>query len=655
MRAKLSLVLAVLCASLAWPAWACATVTASNLTVSSPTGNWLLDDQVTQHEAITVAGTTNGTTLDAVDINCYSGASGSVPLATGVPLSPGGSFALTVAQGLRQLAKETCVLRAVPAGDNNPYPPGGGSPFSGPTLSIDQVLNTAGGAGQLEYYYLYAAQLTGGFDYRSLGNCPVNNSYVYDPVTFGSVPLDACNGGFSSANSNAAPTRSELRVDGTDAYLAGNAFDIAGFHAAANPGYPALTYSYAIDPATGNLAIDEIDQVVKCSPGGAYPPTPSSCANFVPTGIAVRLHITQDQGGRMATVVQYFSSTDGRSHTLDLLEGNQFRAPGHDGELGFAWTGPGVHMYTQPGQVIPGPPAAGPGSFFVKGSASVPDGAESSAQGAVSFSNPPSSVTVVQPTTQGVSWLELGYARTIPASGSVALGFTYSDAFYASEVAGLAAAAEGAFRPSVAILSPGSGSHISTSRATVSGTASDRSGLSVVTIDGRLVPVTADGTWKGTVPLRPGTNTITATAINLFGNVTQAQAVVSFRPPRPRVWRVSEAHRVWSERDRAPVGTTFRFSLGETAQVALAFTQQLPGRRIAHRCVAAGGRHHPRCVRTAIVATMSLPGRAGRNSFGFVGIVHGRVLAPGRYTLVIVANDGGVLSSPRRLMFTIVP
>jgi hypothetical protein len=650
------------CAVMACPPSASATVTATTITTPA-SGSWLLDDQITPNEAITVAGTTvGGTSADAVDINCYSGASSIVRLATGVPLAQDGSFMVTLAQGLRQLAKETCVLRAVPAGDMAPYPPGSGSPYSGPTLSIDQLLDTTGGSAQLEYYYLYASQLTGAFDFRSLGNCPVNNSYVYDPVTFVRVPLDACNGGFSSVNSNTAPTRSELVVDGADAYLAGNAFDIAGFHGAGNPGYPALTYSYSIDPANGDLVLDEIDQVVKCSPGGSYPPPGASCSRFLPTGVAVRLHITQAQGGRMANVVQYFSSTDGRAHALDLLEGNQFRAPAHDGELDLPWTGTGLQMYAQRGQVVAGPRTIGPGSFFVKGSASVPDGSESSAQGSVSFSNPPSSVTVVEPTTNGASWLELGYARTVPASGSVALGFTYSDAFYASEAFVYAVAAEAAFRPLVAITSPVGRIETSRPRVTVSGRATDHSGLSIVTVDGRLVAVKPDGTWTATVSLRPGQNTITAAASNVFGNVTQTRTSVIYDAARPRVRAVSETNTVWREsgprgRRMPPIGTTFKFSLSEAVPVALAFTEQVPGRRIAHRCVAPGrgARHGPRCVRTGIVATTSIPGRRGRNRFQFAGVVDGRALAPGRYTLVIVADDGGVLSSPRRLSFTIVP
>ena len=127
-----------------------------------------------------------------------------------------------------------------------------------------------------------------------------------------------------------------------------------------------------------------------CAPGAAvFPPTTTSCSSFAPTGVQVRTRIEQGQAGRVASVTQYFSSTDGATHSIDLLEDNEFNHPSHDGQLGFPWTGGGLQAYTTPGQLIPGPGGGGPGSFFVKGSAAAVDGSQSSAQGAVTFSNPP--------------------------------------------------------------------------------------------------------------------------------------------------------------------------------------------------------------------------------------------------------------------------
>ena len=91
----------------------------------------------------------------------------------------------------------------------------------------NNIFTTGPNAHDLESYDLDGPQREGAFDYGSLGFCDIVNSFAYDPVTFASAQLDDCDGGFDSANGGMpgalTPIRSELQVDGTDAYLAGNA------------------------------------------------------------------------------------------------------------------------------------------------------------------------------------------------------------------------------------------------------------------------------------------------------------------------------------------------------------------------------------------------------------------------------------------------
>jgi hypothetical protein len=660
---------------------ASALVTTSKLTITSPAGSYLIDDQVTPAETISVGGTTDGVPGDLVDVNCYSG-SGSQPLATGVPVDADHSFSFT--GSMRTIARATCVLRAVPSGVTTDYPPGSASPFAGPVVAIGQATSktvpSGPNAGKLEFYYLYVSQLRGAFEYATLGGCSISESYAYDPVTFGSIAQAAsesvqyCNAWFSWKNGYtakpglASPTRSELQVDGLDAYVAGNAWALNpgnGFNSADNSGFPALSYAYSIDPSNGNLALDETDEVVRCSPGGLFPPTASGCSSFVPTGVQVHMHIVQDQGGRVATVIQYFSSTDGAAHHVDLLENNDFYHRNQDGELDFPWTGAGLQPYTTIGQVLPGPTSPGPGSFFVKGSASVPDGSESGAQGAVTFSSAPSSETIIGTTNNNshFSWVELHYTRTVPATGFVTLGFGYAGAFSAAEVAADAAGAEAAFRPSVAISSPRPGSVTAQRSMALRGVASDVNGLSTVTVNGHPVTVTAGGGWSTTAPLKSGINTITAVATNMFGNTVQSQTTLIYIPP-PVLTRVLQAHRSWREGpspsgSASPVGTTFRYTLSAAARVSFTFTRQATGRRVGAKCVAENRRNRRRasCLRTIIAATRKLSGHAGRNSMGFRGATaNGRRVPAGRYTVVITAisPSTGARSTSKRLSFTIV-
>ena len=668
---------AIVCGCLVAAATAAAKVTSSNLVVTSPSGTYLIDDTVTPHEAISVSGTTettDGNASDSVDINCYSGTSWAI-LAQSVPVQSDGSFSFTSTTGLAGLWGETCVLRAVNAGDTTDYAPGTSSPFTGPTLAIDHVENrpVSGGpnSGDLESYYLYASQLQGGFDYDSLGDCSISDSYIYDPVTFASTTLDFCNAWFWWENGGggtpfATPTRSELQVDGADAYVAGNVGAIGPF-GSTDSGFPSLAYSYSIDPATGNLTLDETDEVVRCSPGGVFPPTSTSCASLAPTGVQVKMHIVQSHDGRVATVTQYFSSTDGRSHTVGLLEDNEFEQNHYDGELNFPWTGSGFTSYTTPGQVIAGPSAGGPASFFVEGSASAP---ASSGYGGVTFSNPPDSETIIDDMNHvNYSWVDLHYSRTVPATGSVALAFTYSNAFAASDVAADATAAEAAFRPAVAIAAPANGSSTSKSSVVVSGTASDATGLSSLTVNGLHVPVASNGSWSETIPLSKGANTITAFATNVFGNTAQAHTTVSYVPvvpvviPAPVLSQFTQSHRKWREkghprRHKPPVGTVFTLSVDQPAAVKFTFTEKLTGRRVKGRCVALmrRNRHNRACSRTVPAGRFSVAGKAGSNKVSFKGAIPERKrLRPGRYTVTAVAvNSAGKRSQQRQLTFTIV-
>src|SRR5262249_21007001 len=135
-----------------------------------------------------------------------------------------------------------------------------------------------------------------------------------------------CNAWFNRYADADAPTatRSGLRIDGANAYppSAANKDNQAG-------AAPALTYSYSLDPATGNLTIHVTEPLVKCA-DPAYPPTKQSCATLLGTGVTDTRTIVQDHDGHLSTITDVFSSTDGAAHALDLLWENDqaFHPPG---------------------------------------------------------------------------------------------------------------------------------------------------------------------------------------------------------------------------------------------------------------------------------------------------------------------------------------
>jgi hypothetical protein len=129
---------------------------------------------------------------------------------------------------------------------------------------------------------------------------------------------------------------------------------------------------------------------------------------------------------------------------------------------------------------------------------------------------------------------------------------------------------------------------------------------------------------------------------------------------------VSHSHRRWRRRSApprvasakgAPVGTTFRFALNESARVRFAFTQKLAGRRVGGHCVAltAKNKSKPRCSRIITIGTLRFTAGAGAHSVRFQGRVSKRRQLPlGRYTLIITASNTAGEKATARLTFTIV-
>jgi CSLREA domain-containing protein len=109
---------------------------------------------------------------------------------------------------------------------------------------------------------------------------------------------------------------------------------------------------------------------------------------------------------------------------------------------------------------------------------------------------------------------------------------------------------------------------------------------------------------------------------------------------------------------RAPVGTTFSFTLNAAASVSFSFTQRVGGRKVKGKCVAQTkkNRHKHACKRTVTRGAVSLVAHAGTNKAIFQGrISHALKLKPGAYVVVITAkNSAGQRSAPARLSFTVV-
>lgn len=515
---------------------ALATVTGSSIT--SPANGTVLTDNHDVPGSVTVAGTSDGTTGDNVQIVCYFGTQHAV--VTNIPVQAGGGFSASVSVDLfyGQGLLNPCVLRAVPQpamSDPPPAePPGSLSPYAGPTITLEAFERDpiSGGFnnGVLQDFYLQNVQSQGGFDYVSVGDCGVDDSYMWNPTTF--KPSDSlfyCNDSIQRANGftggppptgTTAGTGSEMKVDGINAWFPGAITDSGwGFAAQSNPGFPALTFSQSFDPSTHAATINESDAAAKCSPSPAvFAPTPSSCSSFVPAGIRLDRTIVQSHDGRLTTVRSLWSASDGASHQLHLEIENNENSSANDIAFLFPWIAPGFVVYHN--GTLPGPPAA-PGHIYVAGSLAAPDGDGTHPRGVIVFARAPKDERFVNDQTGGSNDVDFlaEYDLNVPAHGSVGTAFAFGDALSQADVNALGADGEAGFRPAVSMNAAGTSF---ASKLNVSGTASDGGGIASVTVNGTAATVASDGSWKASVPLHAGHNTLTATATNVYGNSAQS-------------------------------------------------------------------------------------------------------------------------------------
>jgi hypothetical protein len=384
-------------------------------------------------KTIAIAGTTGGTTGDEADILCYyDDDTEAETLASGVPLAADGSFSLPAVS--IEEAPGICRLRAVPSSASLTTLSG----FTGPVLAKSFDYRYLIGSGpEFSDFYFYGQQLSGAFEYDTAGSCGLAGGHLFDPAALEETTSAwFCNDALYGSDKYEG-SRSEVQVDGADAYLPGNADSEAA-------GYPALTHSYGQDPVSGDLTIDDSGELVEC-PGGAYPATLVNCPVYIDTGVRLDRTIHQSDDGLLTIITDRFVSTDGESHAVDTLPDNTQRfglVSGHAGE-NISYRFPGADPVVSPavGSVVPF--ADGPGTVYlsVKGAA---DGDRETGRGAIVFDASASPATFTLKFPQE-SRFHFHQTATVPAGGSATKRFAYAQAYTQAEVEALAHQAEAAF------------------------------------------------------------------------------------------------------------------------------------------------------------------------------------------------------------------
>ncbi len=536
------------------PAAARATVTSSQITswTSSQPGTPANDPYLISFDnpplgptMLTVTGTAAGT--GSVDIVCYSGSSPTVTkIASAVAVAQNGAFS-SGPVSLKPIASSVCRLRAVPVGDDGT---GDNSDFAGPQLAVSEaalpVASIGGGGlnnGTPYNIYVDDMTFTGTAAWGSPGITP-STSEVGCGGPF-AAPVDAegdvgnfaidCMGSLLSNDLGAFGGRSEVQIDGRNAYDPASAQALFGTlapHAASQnlPGFPTgLTGNVTWDPSTGLLTSTSDESWVICNGPNEVVQTFVTCPNFINTGVKLQRTITTSDGGRVVTMTDTWSSTDGQAHAVDMLYDDFVGVLARDnGDAGYEFPGQSSFSQYAPGTDVPGPSNV-PGSILVRTNVTQPDGVLNEAVGAITFGKAPSDFRFAS----NNEFEEHNFA-VVPAGGSTSLSYVYSVGYSVADVTALALDAQDRFEaPTVVIGSPASGTTVSSPTVTVSGIADAGSGISSIAVGGQTVPVASTGAWTAQVPLSPGANTITALATDGAGATAQAQLAVLYNPPAP--------------------------------------------------------------------------------------------------------------------------
>ena len=162
-------------------------------------------------------------------------------------------------------------------------------------------------------------------------------------------------------------------------------------------------------------------------------------------------------------------------------------------------------------------------------------------------------------------------------------------------------------------------------------------GMSINAASGAIsgIPTTAGGFSMLAFDVQDAYNGVIAKALP----ITIAQALP------PALTHIRQSHRKWrrggslatvTTAGKAPIGTTFYFTLNEPARVRLAFTQLRQGHVVTR-------------------GALSFTSHSGKHQLSFAGrISHSKKLKPGDYTVLITANKFGKRSHTHALSFTIV-
>ncbi len=568
--------------------------------ITSPAGPTYALYNETAPTSITVSGTT--TIGGNIALRCYYGPKAEDNTLVAKEVTPSkGAFSVEVET--KALHTGPCVLRAVPIADNEAHPPGNPSeeavdPFQGPRI-VGSSFELFPESKVLPYdYEVESNTLSGYYDIESVGDCGLDYSRLFAPVSLsGSDHLFDCNAALYKEDDppSGSSTRSELQIDGANAYSPATAHYLESSLKIAIPGAPYVAVTTSFEEATGLVTVHEVDPIVKCAPETVFPPTSTTCTSFVSAGVQLERTWQTSNANQVAWMTDTWRSTDGTAHALNALYDQELV---NQGETGGAYEFPGDSTFSPAakGQMVTLP--SGAGAIYYKEDAATSGGGDGiHPQGAIVYDTRPSEQLSVYRSTEakeGYNGFEMPYQHTIPAGGTFTLRMAFIQAYALPEVETRANEALASYRPTLTISKPANGETVATSSVTVSGTTSDSEGTPTLAVDGKAVSVGTGGAWSTSVALNKGANTITAVATNQLGLTTEKSVNVTYTPvsPPPVEPRAKQVGTAKGDNGEVTFTLTCKGTAGTACEVESTITTI---EKLRHgRLVAVSARRHPR-------------------------------------------------------------
>jgi hypothetical protein len=551
--------------------------------------------------AFTVSGTTTGT--GNVALVCYDGAGTAHTIAAEVVVT-GNAFSANVEA--ETLYDGPCVLRAVPVGDKASLPPGPSTPFQGPRIVGSSFEIFTEDKSHYDYEF-EPNSLSGRLQIESVGDCGLDYSNLFAATSLApSDHLFDCNAALYKEDNppSGSSTRSELQIDGANAYGPTAARYLENNLKVAIPGAPEITATET-EPKAGLVTIHEVDPIVRCSPETVFPPTVTSCTSFVSTGVQLERTWQTSNADQVAWMTDTWRSTDGAAHSLNALY-DQETVNAETGGGSYEFAGTSTFSPTVKEQMVNLP--SGAGKIYYKEDAETPNvGDGQHPQGAIVYDTPPNaSVSVYRGTEAKGNYngFEMPYQRTIPVGGSYTIRMAFVQAYKLSEVESLAETVLASYPPTVTIASPATGTTVSTPSVTVSGTATDTGALTSLTVNGQAVSVGAGGAWSTSVTLSSGTNTIKALATDQAGLTAEKSVSVTYTPPPPQA-KASQVGSAKGKNGEVSYTIACAGAAGASCEVESTVTTVEKTRGGEPVAVSARRHHHPKTRSTKVLVGSS--------------------------------------------------